>query len=114
MSEDPHYVAEALAGLTRDQAKYVIAGCLHGDFTITMARTLQRKALFYLHIDSPNGRFGTLRLTPLGVTVQGILKARAAKAVGPRASAGSGSSSVAARQLRDEPIPTQPHPNGES
>jgi len=72
----PAYVTEALQGLTRAQKRYVIDGCIHGDPALRTIRELQRKALFYLHIDSPNGRAGFLRLTPLGETVRAILKAR--------------------------------------
>ncbi len=76
----PTYVREALKGLTRTQKRFVIDGVMHGDFTMTTVRTLTSRALFYFHPDSPNGRCGAMRLTPLGVTVQGILKDRAAKA----------------------------------
>ena len=72
----PAYVVEALRGLTTTQKKYVIAGTFHGDCTMATIRALRNKALFYHHIDSPNGRAGPMKLTPLGVTVQGILKAR--------------------------------------
>jgi hypothetical protein len=71
----PAYVTEALRGLTRTQKKFVLAGCLHGDFTMATVRALRSKALFYLHIDSPNGRCGFMKLTPLGETVREILKA---------------------------------------
>lgn len=80
MAKYPAYVQEALSGLTRAQKAYVLAGSVSGDVTSAMCATLRRKALFYLHIDSPNGRYGTLRLTPLGVTLQGILKSRRDKA----------------------------------
>ncbi len=79
----PPYVTEAMRGLTPKQRQFVIDGTIHGDFTMTTVRALRSRALFYLHIDSPNGRCGTMRLTPLGETVRGILKARAlAKATG--------------------------------
>lgn len=73
----PLYVQEALRGLTRAQRTYVKDGCIHGDCTMTTIRALQRKALFYLKITSPNGRCGFMALTPLGETVQRILKERA-------------------------------------
>ena len=75
-TEHSPYVAEALAGLTRAQKRYVIDGCVHGDCTMQTIRALQRKALFYLKITSPNGRAGHLVLTPLGERVREILKAR--------------------------------------
>lgn len=82
MSEHPDYVKAALRGLTRTQKQYVIAGCFHGDVTMATIRALKAKSLFYLHPTSPNGRCGPMRLTPLGETVQGILKARAASKPG--------------------------------
>lgn len=77
MSGEPAYVQEALKGLTRAQKKCVLAGAI-GESTMATVRTLRSRALFYFHPDSPNGRCGLMRLTPLGVTVQGILKARQA------------------------------------
>lgn len=74
----PFYVAEALQSLTRAQKQYVMDGCIHGDVTMATVRALRNKALFYLHPTSPNGRCGDMRLTPLGVTVRGILRQRAA------------------------------------
>lgn len=76
----PAYVTEALRGLTPTQKKYVIAGAFHGDCTMATISVLRRKALFYHHIDSPNGRCGPMKLTPLGVTVQGILKPKSVQA----------------------------------
>lgn len=52
---------------------YVKDGCAHGDFSIATFRALRRKGLFYIHIDSPNGRCGTARLTPLGEAVSAAL-----------------------------------------
>ena len=75
-SELPEYVKEALRGLTRTQRKYVIDGCIHGDVQGGTIHELKRKALFYLHIDSPNGRVGVMELTPLGETVRAILLER--------------------------------------
>ena len=72
----PDYVQEALKSLTPARRKYVLAGCIHGDPHITTIRELQRKALFYLHPTSPNGRAGEMRLTPLGETVRGILQSQ--------------------------------------
>jgi hypothetical protein len=80
-AEHPKYVKDALRGLTAVQRQFVIDGCIHGDVTITTVRALQDRALFYLHPDSPNGRCGSLRLTPLGLTVQSILKDRVAAQV---------------------------------
>ena len=77
MGDQPFYVRDALTGLTRTQKRFVLAGCIHGDITMRTVRELQRKALFYHHPTSPNGRCGELRLTPLGSTVRGILLARA-------------------------------------
>ncbi len=49
-----------------------------GDVTPAMLRSLRAKAMFYLKIESPNGRCGFMRLTPLGEGVQATIKARAA------------------------------------
>lgn len=76
----PEYVKEAMRGLTPTQRKMVIDGSCHGDVTMATIRALRGRALFYLKITSPNGRGGHMELTPLGVTVQGILKAKAALA----------------------------------
>lgn len=74
----PAYVADALKGLTRAQKRFVLAGCIHGDFQMQTVRELKRKALFYLHPTSPNGRYGEMRLTPLGETVRTTLQQREA------------------------------------
>jgi hypothetical protein len=34
--------------------------------------------MFFLHIDSPNGRCGFMKLTPLGESVRATIKARTA------------------------------------
>lgn len=75
----PAYVAEALRGLTPAQRWFVVEGCIHGDIKMRTLTELERKALFYFHPTSPNGRCGEFRLTPLGVTVQRILKERAGR-----------------------------------
>lgn len=69
----PLYVVEAMRGLTPTQKKYVMDGSIHGDCTVKTIRALQDKALFFLMIDSPNGRCGFMKLTPLGETVRRIL-----------------------------------------
>jgi len=74
----PVYVRDAMRGLTPKQRQFVIDGSIHGDFTMATVRALRDRALFYLHIDSPNGRFGSMRLTPLGETVRDILRAKKA------------------------------------
>lgn len=60
-------------GLTTTQRKFLASGVIHGDFTMATVRTLKRKGLFELVIDSPNGRCGFMRLTPLGEAVRDIL-----------------------------------------
>lgn len=72
MAEQPKrdWIGEAAKGLTRAQRKHVLAGGLHGDFTMATAQTLRDKGLFYLDIDSPNGQCGILRLTTYGRRVQ--------------------------------------------
>jgi hypothetical protein len=65
-----------MRGLTPNQKRYVIDGCFHGDITDQTARSLLGRDLFYIKIDSPNGRAGFARLTPLGETVRSILKER--------------------------------------
>lgn len=69
----PAYVREALCGLTPAQKRYVKDGAVHGDPKLQTIRALTDKALFFLFIDSPNGRCGHFRLTPLGETVRRIL-----------------------------------------
>lgn len=75
MSEVPDYVKTAMRGLTPKQKQFVMDGSIHGDCTMATVRALRGRALFYLKITSPNGRCGHMELTPLGVTVQGILRA---------------------------------------
>lgn len=74
----PPYVRTAMKSLTPKQKQIVLDGRIHGDVTMATVHALRRRALFNLHIASPNGRCGTLRLTPLGVKVQRLL-ARMAK-----------------------------------
>jgi uncharacterized protein YjhX (UPF0386 family) len=59
--------------LTKVQAQYVKAGCIHGDCTMQTVRALVRKGLFALEISSPNGRAGFMRLTETGRAVQSAL-----------------------------------------
>lgn len=82
LTKEPAYVRDALSGLTRTQKRYVMDGSIHGDPTMATIRALKAKALFYLKIDSPNGRAGFMVLTPLGETVRRILKDRAEAKVG--------------------------------
>lgn len=74
----PAYVQEALRGLTKAERRHVLNGYVGDPFTMTTVRSLRRKALFFIMIDSPNGRCGFLKLTPLGETVRKILKERIA------------------------------------
>lgn len=74
----PAYVRAAMRGLTPVQRKFVLAGCFHGDFTMTTVRALKSRGLFYHKITSPNGQCGPMVLTPLGETVKAILGERAA------------------------------------
>lgn len=71
------HVRAALSGLTRGERKHVAAGYV-GDCTAATLRNLRNKAMFYLKIDSPNGRCGLMVLTPLGVNVRALLNERAA------------------------------------
>ena len=68
-------VVKVLKGLTKRERYHVERGYIGGDITPHMVRRLQHKALFYLHIDSPNGRCGMLKPTPLGVNVRETIKA---------------------------------------
>lgn len=70
-------VIAALRNLTPAQRRHVEAGYI-GDASMAMVRTLQRKAMFYHHITSPNGRCGPMELTPLGKSVQATIKSQAA------------------------------------
>jgi DNA-binding MarR family transcriptional regulator len=69
----PEQVRAVVRGLTKPQRTLVKDGCIHGDFTMTTVRALQRKGLFSLVIDSPNGRCGFMRLTPLGQAVRAAM-----------------------------------------
>jgi len=70
------HVKAAARDLTAAERRFVIDGCIHGSFSMATVRNLDRKGLFYLHIDSPNGRSGFMELTPLGLNVQSLLKSR--------------------------------------
>jgi hypothetical protein len=70
-------VVEALRGLTRAERRHVEAGYV-GDCQPATVRSLQHKAMFFLHIDSPNGRCGFMKLTPLGESVRATIAARQA------------------------------------
>lgn len=59
--------------LTPKQRQMVAAGCIHGDFTMATVRALKRKGLFSLHITSPNGRCGFMRLTEAGEALRAAL-----------------------------------------
>jgi tRNA A37 threonylcarbamoyladenosine dehydratase len=76
--------AQIAASLTKAQAQSIArslsivqrdAVCRGGigDHGITTVRALMRKGVMYLHIDSPNGRCGTMKLTSLGQQVRAIL-----------------------------------------
>jgi hypothetical protein len=76
-NDQPAYVRAALAGLSPVQQRFVMDGCFHGDVSMATVRVLRSKGLFYHKITSPNGQCGPMVLTPLGETVQRILKERA-------------------------------------
>ena len=73
------HVVAALRGLTSTERRHVLAGYI-GDCRPSTLNSLRRQAMFYLKIDSPNGRCGIMVLTPLGRNVQALLKERATKA----------------------------------
>lgn len=75
-SRPPHYVQEALRGLTPVQKATIIRGYI-GDETMATVSALKSRAIFYLKINSPNGRCGFMELTPLGESIREILKAQA-------------------------------------
>ena len=66
-------VERVVQTLTPRQRQMVLSGCIHGDFTMATVNALRRKGLFHLVIDSPNGRCGFMRLTPLGERVRRAL-----------------------------------------
>jgi hypothetical protein len=72
MSVDPSKIARSL---TKAQRYHIERGCISGDFSMSTVRALKANGLMYLHIDSPNGRCGFMRMTPLGEAVQSALKA---------------------------------------
>ena len=65
------HIHAALKDLTRGERKHVANGYI-GDCLPSTLQSLRRKAMFYLHIDSPNGRAGTMRLTPLAFASAGF------------------------------------------
>lgn len=68
-------IAQQIAkGLSKAQRYHVERGCISGDFTLATVSALKRKGLMHLCIDSPNGQWGFMRLTELGVAVQSALK----------------------------------------
>jgi len=69
------HVIAALRGLTRAERRHVEAGYV-GDVRPATLRSLCNKAMFFLHIDSPNGRCGFMKLTPLGESVRETLRLR--------------------------------------
>jgi hypothetical protein len=90
----PKYVLDAMRGLTKVQRQFVIDGCFHGDVTMATVRALQSRALFYLKIISPNGRCGSMVLTPLGKTVQTILSGKLPPSQAATADQNGGSSNA--------------------
>lgn len=76
MPEAQIQISNAARNLTRAERKFVERGCIFGDFSMQTISNLQGKGLMYLHIDSPNGRAGFMRLTPLGESVQALIKSR--------------------------------------
>lgn len=74
----PEVVKAAVRGLTRAERRFVERGCIHGDFRMSTVSNLQGKGIFYLKIESPNGRAGFMRLTPLGLAAQALIKDRSA------------------------------------
>lgn len=73
-------VKAAVRGLTRAEKRVVAAGYI-SDCRMATVRSLQRKGMFYLHIDSPNGMCGIMRLTPLGINARSAI-ARATGSAG--------------------------------
>jgi hypothetical protein len=61
--------------LTPKQRQFVLAGCIHGDFTMRTVYALMAKGLFQHVITSPDGNCGPMRLTDTGKAVQAHLKA---------------------------------------
>jgi len=60
--------------LTPKQRQFVLAGCIHGDFTMRTVYALMAKGLFQHVITSPDGNCGPMRLTPAGEAMQAQLK----------------------------------------
>lgn len=67
-------IASIARRLSPLQAELTKDGSIHGDFTMATVNALKRKGLFHLVIDSPNGQWGFMRLTPLGEAVQQHLR----------------------------------------
>ena len=63
-------ITNAVRALTKVQRQFVKDRCIHGDFTMTTVRALIRKRLFHVVPTSPNGQYGTARLTPFGKAVR--------------------------------------------
>lgn len=56
-------------GLTDAQREAIRRGGI-GDERMTTVNALRRKGLMHLRIDSPNGRWGFMELTPLGLALR--------------------------------------------
>lgn len=63
----------AMKGLTVKQRRFVMDGCIHGDFTLATVNALIRKGLFYIEPHTPNKQWGFARLTPLGEALRANL-----------------------------------------
>lgn len=65
--------AEIARSLTGAQREAIWRGGI-GDESMATVRALVRKGLMYLRIDSPNGRWGFMELTALGLAVRAELE----------------------------------------
>lgn len=69
---DIQKIAKALSPAQR---YHVERGCISGDFTMETVKALKRRGLFELVINSSNGRYGFMELTPLGKQVRQAISA---------------------------------------
>lgn len=67
-------VEQIARSLTKAQREQVARDAIGGDFVLGTVKALTRKGLFAFSPESPNGRCGPVRITPLGLAVRAYLE----------------------------------------
>jgi hypothetical protein len=113
--EGPHSagVRDAIRGLTKVQRMCVKDGFAYGDITVRTMRALIDKGMFYIHIDSPNGRWGAARLTRFGEAVSAALPPSAGSPWIWQAHAAAHSSEVPSDEAAPKASPPGAQPQAE-